>query len=188
MNERVIVSLAHIITECHSRMYKWRLNGTEKMRLFPRVLNLPDITRRGNSFPEFVFDCSITLLCACHIVDRKSLRLRIITLMNELSADFYTSHKVLVAWLFCYYLFQPETFSGSGYYWWQQSIISGTPIQDGTASGCAVRSLTTSHLHSMGAPTTLLTRLPVEDPAQRIIFYRDPRAWTITAGRPRASW
>ena len=33
-----------------------------------------------------------------------------------------------------------------------------------------------------------VARLPAEDPAHRILFYRDPRGWFMPRGRPHASW
>ena len=33
-----------------------------------------------------------------------------------------------------------------------------------------------------------LARLPAEDPAHRILSYRDPRGWNMPIGRPQASW
>ena len=33
-----------------------------------------------------------------------------------------------------------------------------------------------------------VARLPVEDPAHRILFRRDPRGWFIPEGRPHAYW
>ena len=34
----------------------------------------------------------------------------------------------------------------------------------------------------------LVARLPAEDPTHRILFWRDPSGWTMSRGRPQASW
>ena len=33
-----------------------------------------------------------------------------------------------------------------------------------------------------------VARLPSEDPAHPILFWRDPRGWSMPSGRPHASW